>query len=195
MAIILASNSQNKLKEIKTILEGIDILSLQEAGINVEVEEDQDTFYGNALKKAKEIYEISGTPTIADDSGICIEALDGFPGVFTHRFAGESATVEERNAEMLRRLEDKDNKKAQVICELVYYDGTNIIKGHGELNGIIVPPRGSNGFGFDPIFELPNGQTLAELPTEEKNKVSARSLAAQDLLKKLSNDLTKIRKK
>ena len=183
--MIFASNNKGKIKEIKSIFIDEEIISLKEANVDIEVEEDADSFYGNALKKAKEIYKITNIPVIADDSGICIDELDGWPGVLTHRFAGEEATDEERNQIMVDKVSIKDNKKAKVICNLVYYDGKNILIGEGIITGNIVSPRGTNGFGFDPIFELDTGKTLAELTSEEKNITSARYLAALDLNKKL----------
>jgi XTP/dITP diphosphohydrolase len=184
--MIFASNNKGKIQEIKSIFKEEEILSLKEANIDIDVVEDADTFYGNALKKAKEIYKITNIPTIADDSGICIEALNDWPGVLTHRFAGEEATDEERNKLMIDKLIDINNKKAKVICNLVYYDGKDTILGEGILEGNIVYPRGTNGFGFDPIFELESGKTLAELTSEEKNLKSARYLAAVDLYKKIN---------
>ena len=183
--MIFASNNKGKIKEIKSIFNEEEIISLKEANVDIEVEEDADSFYGNALKKAKEIFELTNIPVIADDSGICIDALNDWPGVLTHRFAGEEASDEERNSIMVNKLNNEINKKAKVICNLVYYDGTNIIVGEGILKGNIVSPRGTNGFGFDPIFELESGKTLAELTSEEKNITSARYLAALDLYKKL----------
>ena len=185
--MIFASNNKGKIKEIKSIFNKDEIISLKEANVDIDILEDADSFYGNALKKAKEIYELTKIPTIADDSGICIEALEEWPGVLTHRFAGEEATDEERNKIMLEKLNKTANKNAKVICSLVYYDGTNIVVGEGIINGNIVEPRGNNGFGFDPIFELESGKTLAELTSEEKNKTSARYLAAIDLKQQLQN--------
>lgn len=186
MDIILATNNKGKLTEIKTILNEYQIYSLKEKNIAIDVLEDADTFYGNAYKKAKTIYELSGLPTIADDSGLCIDALDDFPGVMTHRFLGEEATDEERNEALIDMLKNKSNRQAKVICSLVYYDGTKTISSEGILKGqISTKRRGLNGFGFDDIFELPNGKTLAELSSEEKNNISARYLAAKDLKRKL----------
>lgn len=185
--MIFASNNKGKLKEIKSIFGEDEIISLKEANIDIEVEEDADTFYGNALKKAQEIYNISKIPVIADDSGLCLEAYNGWPGVLTHRFAGEEASDEERNNILVERVKDTP-KAAKVVCNLVYYDGTNIIVGEGILKGNITTPRGTNGFGFDPIFELESGKTLSELTSEEKNKCSARYLAALDLKEKLSKN-------
>lgn len=185
--MILATNNIGKLREIKKILEDFEIISLKEAGITHEVEEDQDSFYGNASKKAKEIYEISKIPTIADDSGLCVDAFDGWPGVYTARFLGEGSTREERNQAILDRL-NKENadRTARVMCYLVYYDGEVEVVGVGELVGKIAQEsRGQDGFGFDDIFELESGKTLAELSPEEKNEVSARYLATLDLKEKL----------
>lgn len=183
--MIFASNNKGKLKEIKSIFIEEEIISLKEANIDIDVLEDADSFYGNALKKAKEIYNISKVPVIADDSGLCLDAYEGWPGVLTHRFAGEEATDEDRNNILVEKVKET-SKSAQVVCNLVYYDGTNIIVGEGILKGNITSPRGTNGFGFDPIFELKSGKTLAELTSEEKNTCSARYLAALDLKEKLS---------
>lgn len=184
--MIFASNNKGKLKEIKSIFDTEEIKSLKEANIEIDVVEDQASFYGNALKKAKEIFAITNTPVIADDSGLCIDTFEGWPGILTHRFAGEEATDEERNHTIINKLSGNKNRQAKVICTLVYYDGQDIIVGEGHLPGnITLTPHGENGFGFDPIFELENGKTLAELTPSEKNKCSARYLAAVDLKEKL----------
>ena len=139
------------------------------------------------MKKAKEIYEISHEETIADDSGLCINCLNGFPGVMTHRFLGEEATDRMRNEYLIKEVNKYDDRSAKVICNLVYYDGIDIIIGEGILEGYISKEcRGDNGFGFDEIFELSNGLTLAELTPNEKNEISARFLAVKDLEKKLN---------
>lgn len=195
--MILASNNQGKLREIKEILNEIEIKTLKEANINIEVEEDQDTFYGNALKKAKEIYELTKEATISDDSGLCVDALNDWPGVLTHRFLGEDKTDRERNLAIIEKVNDlpKDKRSAKVVCNIVYYDNGEIIVGEGIINGYISEePRGNNGFGFDEIFVLENGKTLAELTPEEKNNISARSLALQDLKQKLCEKVIKISK-
>ena len=184
--MILATNNKGKLEEIRKILKNNKIYSLKDKNINIDVEEDKDTFLGNAEKKAMEIYEITKEATIADDSGLCINCLNGFPGVMTHRFLGAEATDRMRNEYLIKKVDKYKDRSAKVICNIVYYDGTNKIIGEGILNGTIATEcRGNNGFGFDEIFELPNGKTLAELSKEEKNKVSARALAAQDLKKKI----------
>lgn len=186
MDMIIATNNNGKLKEFKKIFNEYEISSLKEKKIDVEVLEDQDTFLGNARKKAKEIYEISHEATIADDSGLCIHSLNGFPGVMTHRFLGEEATDRMRNEYLIQEVNKYEDRSAQVICSLVYYDGDKFIEAEGVLDGFISTEcRGTNGFGFDEIFELPNGLTLAELSPEEKNEVSARSLAIKNLKEKL----------
>lgn len=185
--MIIATNNRGKLKEIKEILPEYKMFSLKDKDINIDVVEDQDTFFGNAKKKATEIYNLTSEETIADDSGLCIDALDGFPGVLTHRFLGEDATDEERNEYLIKEVNKHENRDAKVVCSLVLYNGEEYIVGEGIIKGRISRERrGQNGFGFDEIFELPNGKTLAELSPEEKNNVSARSLAIKDLKKKLT---------
>ncbi len=186
--MIAATNNKGKLKEISEILEEFKVYSLKEKGIDIDVLEDGKTFLENAKKKAIEVYKFakSNEGVIADDSGLCIKALNGFPGVETHRFLGEDATDRERNEYLINEVNKYDDRSAQFICNLVYYDGTNVIVGEGVLDGFISNEcRGENGFGFDEIFELSDGLTLAELSSEEKNNKSARSLALNDLKKKL----------
>ena len=186
--MIAATNNLDKLKEIREILKEYRIYSLKEKGIDIDVLEDGNTFLENAKKKAIEVYKYSNSNegVIADDSGLCIKALNGFPGVETHRFLGEDATDRERNEYLINEVNKYDDRSAQFICNLVYYDGTNVIVGEGVLDGFISNEcRGENGFGFDEIFELSDGLTLAELSSGEKNNKSARSLALNDLKKKL----------
>lgn len=186
--MIIATNNKGKLEEIRKIFNEYQISSLKEKGIDVDVLEDQNTFLGNAKKKAKEIYEISHEVTIADDSGLCISALNGFPGVMTHRFLGDDATDRMRNEYLIQEVNKNEDRSAQVICSLVYYDGKEFIEAEGVLEGFISREcRGKNGFGFDEIFELPNGLTLAELSPEEKNEISARALALEALKEKLES--------
>ena len=187
--MIAATNNEDKLREIREILSDYEIYSLKDKNIYIDVEEDKDTFLENAKKKAQEIYNITHEETIADDSGLCINALDGFPGVFTHRFLGEDATDEMRNIYLIEKTNEHSNRSAKVMCYIVYYDGKRTIIGEGILNGFISKDRrGINGFGFDEIFELENGKTLAELTPSEKNEVSARALALKDLKRKLKKN-------
>lgn len=183
--IILATNNNGKIKELQEILKEYKLLSLKEANINVEVEEDRDTFEGNALKKAEEICKIANKTCIADDSGLCVDALEGFPVVYTARFLGADATQEQRNNYILEKLEGtkKDKRTAKVITCIAIVKPNGEEKTYiGELNGYIAESRrGNNGFGFDEIFELDNGKTLAELDKEDKNKISSRSIALEKL--------------
>lgn len=186
MEVIVATNNKFKINEIKSIFSEDTIYTLKDKGINVDIEEDGDTFLRNAKKKAHEIYNIASMPVIADDSGLCVNALNGFPGVMTHRFLGENATDKDRNEYIINEVKKCDDKSAKVVCELVYYNGEDTIVGEGIIEGNITDSRrGDNGFGFDEIFELLDGRTLAELTPEEKNKKSARFLAAKDLKEKL----------
>lgn len=188
--IVIATNNKGKVEEIKQILEDYDLLTLKDINCNIEVEEDADTFEGNSLKKAKEVYEKTGIPCIADDTGLCIDAFNGWPGVYTARFLGENATQEERNNAILEKMKNlKGNKRtARVKCIMTYYDSGIFIVGKGEIKGkISSETRGNNGFGFDPIFELEDGRTYAELTDEEKNLISHRKKALENLKKQLTN--------
>ncbi len=182
--IVAATNNQGKLKEIREILKDYEVVSLKDLNCEVEVEEDQDTFEGNSLKKAREISTLLKMPCIADDSGLCIEELNGFPGVLTARFLGENASQEERNQDLMKRLEGKENRKATAVTVMTYVDeekGKKIVA-RGETQGYIAKEkRGENGFGFDEIFLLENGKTLAELDSEEKNQISSRKKALESL--------------
>lgn len=188
--ILVATNNAGKLKEIKEILKDYELLSLKDINCEIEVDEDQDTFEGNAKKKAEEISKITNMPCIADDSGLCIENLQGWPGVYTARFLGENTTQTQRNdaiLEKMKNLEDKD-RRAKVICVIAYYENGKFIVAKGETEGKIAQnPRGKNGFGFDPIFEIENGKTYAELSDTEKNSISHRRKALENLEKQLTN--------
>ena len=184
LEIILASNNEGKVKEIQDILKEYKIVSLKEAKIEVKVEEDQETFEKNALKKATEICKLTNKICMADDSGLCIDILNGFPGVKTARFLGENATNEEKNTYLLEKMKDKENRKAKVITciALAFPDGRNSVH-KGTLEGFISNKRrGDNGFGFDEIFELPDGRTLAQLSHKEKNEISSRKIALEKTL-------------
>lgn len=184
--MIVASNNKGKLEEIKKILSDYKVYSLKDKNISIDVIEDADTFLGNAKKKAKEIYDVVKEPTLADDSGLCITCLGDFPSVMTHRFLGGDASDVERNEYLINAVNRYDDRSARVVCYIVYYDGVDYIIGEGILNGSIATERrGANGFGFDEIFVLDNGKTLAELSSEEKNMVSARGIALRSLKKRL----------
>lgn len=186
--MIIATNNKGKLEEIRKIFKEYNIYSLKDKNIDIDVVEDEDTFLGNAKKKAREIYLVAKEATIADDSGLCINCLDGFPGVMTHRFLGDDATDRMRNEYLINKVNKHKDRSAEFICNIVYFDGEKEVVGEGILKGSISREcRGNNGFGFDEIFELPNGKTLAELSSEEKNMISARYKALNDLKQKINS--------
>ena len=190
MRLIIASNNKHKLEEIKAILGDHfgEILSMREAGIEHETVEDGETFLQNAVKKAREIAEISGCCALADDSGLCVDALDGAPGIFSARFAGVHGDDEANNDLLLEKLKDTENRGAHYTCAmaLVYPDG-KLVTAEGYLYGEIGRERaGSNGFGYDPLFVLPERScTTAQLSPEEKNAISHRANALHELVRKL----------
>jgi len=188
--IIFASKNEGKVKEVRHILNGInaEILSLNEVGFTDEIHESADTFEGNAKIKAEIIYNKFKLPTIADDSGIVAMQLGNEPGVYSARYAGENATDKENNIKLLGKLKSfPEPHKGKFVCAAVYYFGADFIVAMGEIAGsIIKEPRGTNGFGYDPLF-LPDGydKTTAELTSEIKNKISHRFKAFDQLKKYL----------
>ncbi len=184
--MIFASGNNYKVKQIKDLCKGkVDICGLKDVNISIEVEEDGATFEENAKKKALAIFNLTHEEVLADDSGLCIDIFDGWPGVYTHRFIPNS-TAEERNKEILEKMQNVDDslRGAKNICVLCYCNKqgeTKIYK--GVVKGSIAKsPKGDNVFGFDPIFLLENNKTLAELSDEEKITVNARSLAFKAFL-------------
>lgn len=190
--VIIASNNVHKLIEIKEILKDFpfDVISLNEAGINIEVVEDGKTFEENAYKKASEIMKITNETVIADDSGLEVSALNGVPGVYSARFAGEHGNYKKNNMKLLELLKDVpyDKRGARFVTSIIYLtpEGDKI-KAQGYINGIIgFEEKGSNGFGYDPLFIVPElNKTFAELKPEEKNAISHRSRALADLKQQL----------
>lgn len=188
--IVVATNNIGKLKEIKSVLGNeLKILSLNDINCEIEVEEDGKTFEENALKKAREVYKRVNIPCLADDTGLCIDYFDGWPGIRTARFLGEKVSKAERNDYILSKMEQiqKAERKAKVITSLaLVIDEKHEIVAEGQLEGYIaIKKKGQNGFGFDEIFELETGNTLAELSLEEKNKLSSRKRALEELKKKI----------
>ena len=187
MEILLASNNKNKHKELLKIF--------QESGskhtliVNKDIPdviEDKNTIEENAKKKAEECYEVFKSPIISDDSGLFVDALGGQPGVHSKRYAGLSSTDVENNQKLIDELKTAHNLSAFFKTVLCFFDGEKKIFGEGVLNGnIIFEPRGKNGFGYDPIFEV-SGRTLAEMTLDEKSNISHRKLAALKLVEKLN---------
>jgi len=186
MKILAATGNKGKLREIREILENDDltIVSPDEIGIKSDVLEDGLTFEENAIKKATAISDISGMKVLADDSGLCVDALGGMPGVISARFSGAGATDEKNIMKLLGLMEGKKDRKAKFVCvlALALTDG-RIITASGECHGIITDsPSGTGGFGYDPVFLEPSsGLTFAEMPQDEKNRISHRRRALEEL--------------
>ena len=181
--IVIASENKEKIKETQQILTNFKIISLKELEINIDFEESENTFKKNAIKKAQTIAKkLEGKLCIADDSGIQIEYLNGFPGVYTKRW--HNGTDRERNLAIIEKLKGvpKEQRKITFITAIALSNGIKTICKEGKIEGLVGEKvRGNNRFGFDEIFELKNGQTLAELSQEEKNKISARKIALEKL--------------
>lgn len=195
--IIFATGNQNKMREIREIMGNlpVEILSMKEAGIKADITEDGTTFEENASIKAKAVAELlpgqdRDTIVLADDSGLEIDALNGEPGIYSARYMGEDTSYHVKNAELIRRLEGvpAEKRTARFVCAVaaVLPDRTCLTV-RGTIEGRIgYEERGSNGFGYDPIFMLPDrGCTTAELPPEEKNKISHRGKALRLMEEKL----------
>ena len=181
--VIMASGNKGKIKEAQEILEDFEIIPMNEIGIDIDVEEDQDTFEGNARKKAETIAKsLNGKMCLADDSGIQIEYLDGFPGVYTKRW--HKGTDRERNEALIEKLKGVPHEKRKItfITAMALSDSEKTITAVADIQGYVAEiTRGENGFGFDEIFELEDGRTLAELSDKEKNEISARKKALEKL--------------
>lgn len=186
MKVLAATTNKGKIQEIADILAraGVTIVSIAELGITLEVIEDGETFEENAIKKATAFREASGMSALADDSGLCVDALGGAPGVFSARYAGPRAQDQDNIRLLLERLKGIQNRRARFVCvaALALTDG-RVITGRGEFEGVIIDtPRGSGGFGYDPIFLDPvTGKTFAELSRDEKNRMSHRHRALEAL--------------
>lgn len=192
MKMLVASNNKAKIKELNTILGelGIECVSMADMGIKAEVEETGKTFLENAKIKAEEIYKIAKIPTISDDSGLEVDFLNGKPGVFSARYAGEHGNDEKNNEKLLNELKSVPYKKRTAhfksVVYLVLNDETHIFA-EGTVDGLILnEKRGENGFGYDPLFFSPElDKTFAEANSEEKNAISHRGNAIRALKKKL----------
>jgi len=183
--MIFATNNEGKLKELQDIFNNQNIQCLKDLNINVDVPETGNSFYENALIKAKAIYEITKIPTIADDSGLIFEELNDWPGIYTHRVEDEAKKLNlTRNEYLLKKGCELKNKKIKAVCNLVYYDGKEILSSVGEMKGTITDKEyPGNGFGFDSIFRLDDGRIVSSLTSSEKNKLSHRFNACNNLKK------------
>lgn len=192
--LVFATGNEGKMKEIRSILKdcGYDILSMKEAGIDIDIEENGTTFEENALIKARAVFEHCKDVDVvlADDSGLEVDYLDKAPGVYSARFMGEDTPYSVKNNEIIKRLEgvEEEKRTARFVCVIagVFADGTTCTT-RGTIEGIIgYEERGENGFGYDPIFFLPEkGRSTAELDEEEKNAISHRGKALREMANKL----------
>ena len=190
--LVIATANKHKLKEIESIFKGSAIKEILPMPSNIgEIIEDGNTFIENSIIKAKAVYNFTKLPSLADDSGLCVNALEGRPGIFSARYGGENLGYKEKMQMLLDELKDKDDRSAYFITSAVcVLDDNYYIAVEGRFNGkIIENPRGFDGFGYDPIFQ-PDGYnvTYAEMSLEEKNSMSHRSLA----MNKMKNILLSI---
>ena len=197
MKIVLASSNKHKIAELKTILssvlrEDVEVITIKEAGILDEIVEDGSTFAENALIKARAAAK-SGMIGIGDDSGLTVEALDGAPGIFSARYAGEHGNDALNNEKLLADMANNEDRRAAFVCCIacVFPDGREDIISHGYIRGeILREARGEGGFGYDPLFYVREfDKTLAELSAEEKNLVSHRALALKSFADKFKSTL------
>ncbi len=193
MKIFLATGNKHKIKEIEKIfrMDNVEILSIND-GIEIpEVEEDGTTFEENSKKKALEIAKFTNMITIADDSGLCVDALGGAPGVYSARYAGEHGNDLDNNKKLVKELQGVENRKARFVCVITLAKPTGeTYSFRGEVEGDIIDvPQGTEGFGYDPHFFMKEyGKTLAEIP-EIKNKISHRARALEKLKENLDEIL------
>lgn len=193
--IIFATGNENKLKEIRQIMQDMDveIISMKEAGINIEIEETGTTFLENSYLKAKTIWDITGGIVMADDSGLVIDYLNGEPGLYSARYMGENTSYDIKNANILERMKAaKGNERsarfvASIVCILPNGKELSVVE---TMEGIIADKvAGKNGFGYDPILYLPDyACTSAELSDNEKNRISHRGKALRLMREKLKNE-------
>ena len=190
-SLVLASGNRGKRDEIQALLEplGTRVVTQAELGLT-EAEEPYDSFRDNALAKARHACFATRLPALADDSGICVDALGGAPGVYSARYAGEPRSDARNNEKMLLEMKDQNNRRAHYACVLVvvtHADDPEPVIAEGRWHGRVVDrPRGRGGFGYDPHFEdLSSGLTGAELPLERKNQLSHRGKAMRELVERL----------
>ena len=192
MDILISSRNRDKIREIKALISSLPITvhTPDEFEDLPEVEEDRDTLLGNALKKARVLSELTGLPTIADDTGLFIDALSGDPGVYSSRYAGDACSYSDNRHKVLKAMKNNIDRTARFITVAVFYiPGREPIVSEGIVEGVITEQeRGSNGFGYDSIFQVVNSsKTYAEMNDREKNQISHRGLALQSLVAKIKD--------
>lgn len=193
MKIIFATNNLHKISEIKKVIDSqFELISLEESGIREDIPENESTLEGNAIAKARYVYEKTACNVFADDTGLEVEALDNEPGVHSARYAGDHKNPEDNIDKLLDKLKDKNNRKARfrTIISLILDDEEYLFEGRVE-GEIIFERKGNKGFGYDPVFKPENyDRTFAEMEMEEKNQTSHRARAVM----KLSDFLSKVKK-
>lgn len=189
MKIIAATKNKNKLREFGEILKGFEIISQEDAGVDIDVEETGTTFEENSMLKAKAIYEATGIAAIADDSGLCVDALSGEPGIYSARYGGEGLDDAGRVQLLLKKMKDvpENERSARFVCAITLVGKDGIVTSRGECEGkIAYEPKGENGFGYDPVFYMEEyGKTTAQMSPDEKNAVSHRGKALKIFAEKM----------
>ena len=196
MKFVLATHNPGKLKEMADILSGlgVEVVSPADVGISVDVEETGTTFAENAMLKAKAICAASGLPAIADDSGLCVDALNGGPGVYSARYGGEGLDDRGRYMLLLQTMRGQTSRAAHFTCSIAcVFPNGDTITAEGQAPGTIAfAPMGEGGFGYDPVFFVPDkAKTFAQLTQEEKAEISHRGKALREFTKKLETYLRK----
>jgi len=193
----MASNNPGKVREFQEALRplGFRVISMREAGFEGDLEEGDD-YRENALGKARAVCRAAGLPALADDSGLEVDALGGRPGAASQRYLGPEATPADRNRDILRRLEsvpqEKRGARFRCLLALCFPDGREVVVEETCQGSVALAPSGEGGFGYDPIFLLPDGRMMAELTPEEKNQVSHRGKAIRSLLAALRSEIGRI---
>ena len=194
MKFVLASKNPKKLVELRDILsaQGIEVVSEADVGVDIEVEETGTTFYENACLKARAVMEATGLPAVADDSGLCVDALNGAPGVYSARYGGPELDDPGRCTLLLENMRGMLDRRCKFVSVVVCcFPNGDLVSGQGECAGTLAyAPRGEGGFGYDPIFFVPGmKKTFAQLTSEEKNAISHRGNALADFQAKLADYL------
>lgn len=194
MKLVLASKNAHKLEELRDILrgQGVDVVLESEVGVDVDVEETGTTFEENARLKARAVMEASGLPAVADDSGLCVDALNGAPGVYSARYGGEGLDDVGRYRLLLENMRGMLDRRCEFVsCICCCFPNGDMVEARGECQGTLAyAPKGADGFGYDPVFFVPAlKKTFAELAPAEKNAISHRGEALKEFNTKLENYL------
>jgi len=191
--IIFATNNQDKMIEIRMILDDVPVVSLKEAGIDVDIVEDGKTFEENAVIKAKKIAALTGCLTLADDSGLEVDYINKEPGIYSARYMGKDTSYDEKNRSIIERLKDAkgDERSARFVCVIAAcFPNGKVITVTGTIEGLVAyEQRGNNGFGYDPIMYVPEfDMTTGEMDPEQKNAISHRGKALRLMKEKLKEE-------